>query len=266
MSRVGDIITAVRDTISDADGDRYPDARLWRAITKCQKKITRDALNVKGKCLIEFCNLHHTYKLDISTILINCTPIAIHAIRNHEGDLVKFKTHAWMDKNVADWTTEKGNDIKYIVYDKFDPLKFRLYPIPDKDELSETGASFNEVNNPITQATTITSTITTESNFDITSELAPIKMLVHFYYTPPDIVSSIDDNFLIPAHFDEAVQHYVAGIVLRDDKDTQNREFGKEELAIFESEYAIAKGLSNDDFIDDSDDYYIEVGYNAEIV
>jgi len=266
MARVEGIIARVRDTLSDSDEERYKTDRLLRALSECQSKIAKDSLCVRYKCTVELCDGHHTYKLDSAAVeTIGGTPIALFGARNHAGKPIRFVTEEYMDRKYPDWATATGTDVTHIVYDNQQPHIFRVYPIPDDTDLG-TGESFNTTENPITDSATIVQPIGTSSNFDITTEIAPIKILLDFYLNPPAVTLIDDTNLLVPDHFDEAIKHYIAGIVLRDDKDSQNRQFGKEELELFSMTYEVADNMANKDFVDQKSETYVATKYNAELV
>jgi len=264
MSRVGDIIARARDTLSDSDETRHDTARLLRALSEGQSKIAKHSLSIRYKCTVELCHLHHTYKIDSSAVEANGgTPIAIYGVRNHAGKPCRFVTEDYMDRKYPNWVTAVGADITHIVYNKQQPRLFRVYPTPDSAEL-DTGATLNTVDNPITDSATLVQPIGVASNFDITKELTPIKLLVDFYLNPPAITTLLDDNLLVPDHYDEALKHYLCAIVLRDDKDSQNRAFGSEEYKFFESAYKVANAMTERDYTEQHESY-TAVNYNAEL-
>ena len=262
MSRVLDIVTRARDTLADYTPKKWKNDRLLRVLSEAQKKIARETFSLRYSGTIQLCSGYHTYKLDSALIEpLGGYPLALFRIVNHDGKDCTFVSAQKMATINVDWRTETGNDITHIIYDHKKPLEFRVYPTPLTADITETGASFNTTDEPFADAATISEAITTESNFDITLELAPVKMQVEFYHTPPDITTIIDTNLLISEHFDLALKHYVTGMLLRDDKDTQNRSFGIEELKLFNEQFMIAKALSEADFTDVRTQHYAEVAY-----
>jgi hypothetical protein len=266
MGRVSDIIERARDTLAEKTPKRWPTARLLRALSEAQKKIAQEILCVREQGTIELCSGYHTYKLDATNIVAEGgRPIAISAIINHAGQNARFVTTNVITEENEDWRTEIGNDVTHIIYNKQKPSVFRVYPIPTTSEITETGATFNTTNEPIADAAIICQPISTESNFDITAELTPIKLQIEFFHIPPPITTVADTNLLIPEEFDIALKHYVVGMTLRDDLDAQNRAFGVEELQLFQSQFDFAKDLTDKNFTDQKEEHYASVGYNAEI-
>jgi len=266
MTRVNDILVKARDTLSEKTPKRWKTDRLLRALSEGQQRLAQELNCVREVCTVQLCAGYHTYKLDATNIVAaGGRPTSITSAVNHAGKPVRFITSSVMADINPDWRTETGNDVEYIIYDKQKPLIFRVYPIPTTADLTETGASFNTTNEPFADAATICEIISTQSNFDITLELSPVKLQLEFNHTPPAITTVVDTNLLIPEDFDIALKHYVIGITLRDDLDGQNRSFGIEELKLFEQQYMFAKNLTDNDFVDEKDEHYAAVGYNAVI-
>ena len=265
MARVADILTKARDTLSEHTPKRWKTPQLLRTLTEAQKKISQELMCVRAECTIELCHAMHTYKLDIENVLSGGRALAPSKIVNHAGHEVRFVTQTLIEEMDKSWRTCVGNDITHIIYDKKNPLTFRVYPEPNSTKISEVGASFNTLVDSIDNAATICAPIATPSSFDITLEKAPIKILVYFYHIPPDITTVADTNLLIPEEFDIALKHYVVGMTLRNDLDAQNRSYGIEELKLFDTQYQFAKTFTDDDFVDQKDENYAPVKYNAVI-
>lgn len=60
--------------------------------------------------------------------------------------------------------------------------------------------------------------------------------LTVYYLKKPNNITSIYDELEISTSFDRAIKFYVTGMALRDDRDTQNRAVGNEELQFFQIE------------------------------
>ena len=265
MARVADILIHARDTLSEKTPKRWKTEQLLRALSEGQKKIAQELQCIRAECTIQLCHSLHTYKLDITNVLTSGRALTPSKIVNHAGVEARFVTETIIQELDSEWRTRIGDDITHIIYDKKNPLIFRVYPIPTTAELTEVGASFNITEDSIVDAATICEPITTPSSFDITAELAPVKIQVYFYHVPPPIVTVVDTNLLLPEEFDIALKHYVVGMTLRNDLDSQNRGFGIEELKLFDTQYQYIMDLTDGDFVDQKDEHYASVGYNAEI-
>ena len=267
MARVNDIITRARDTLAEATPKRWKTDKLLRTLSEAQKKLAQELLCVRETCTIQLCDGYHTYQLDTTNVItIGGKAVRISGVINHAGDNVRFVETSIMKDIDTNWRTKTGIDVEYIVYNKKKPLQFRVYPIPTAAELTEVGASFNTVDEPIADAATICEAITTVSNFDITTELAPIKLELEFFHVPPPVVTIADTNLLVPEEFDIAIKHYIVGMLLRDDLDAQNRALGLEELKMFDMQFDAAQKLTDDDFVEQKEEHYAAVSYNAQII
>lgn len=267
MARVADILTSVRDTLSEKTPARWKTDQLLRILTEGQKKIAQELQCIRAECTIQLCHAQHTYKLDVTNVLTVGTALTPSKAINHAGGEIRFVSQTIMQEIDSEWRTRIGEDITHLVYDKKNPLVFRLYPTPTTSEISETGSTFNTTENSIDDAATICEAITTtaSSSFDITLEKTPIKIQMYFYQIPPAIITVADTNLLLPLEFDIALKHYVVGMTLRNDLDAQNRSFGIEELQLFETQYQYAMNLTKNNFVDQSDEHYAPVDYNAQI-
>ena len=262
MGRVLDIINDARDTLADKSSQKFSNSRLLRLLSECQIKIARETLCLRYQGTIQLCDKYHTYKLDPTLIEpLGGTPLALHNVVNHAGKDCKFVTNKTIARIDETWRTKIGSDVTHIVYDHRKPLEFRVYPIPDATELTDSAESFNTSNEPLTDAATISEAISVRSNFDITAEKSPIKIMVEFYHITPKITTVQDTNLLIPEHFDIAMKYYVVGMALRDDKDSQNRSFGLEELKFYQEQFQIAKAISESGYVDNRSQTYAAVDY-----
>ena len=265
MARVADILERARDTLAEATPKRWKTERLLRALSEGQKKIAQELLPVRESCTIQLCSGYHTYKLDVTNIISEGgTPIAISAIWNHADDMCDFFITSLMEEVDEDWRTKVGDDVTHIIYNKQKPLIFRVYPTPNTTEMP-TGETLNTTNEPFADAATICEAIATPSNFDITLETAPRKLLIEFFHTPPPITTVADTNLLVPDYCDIALKHYVVGMTLRDDLDAQNRSFGVEELKLFDSQYLVVQAITEANSTDQTEKHYAGVDYNAQI-
>jgi hypothetical protein len=103
---------------------------------------------------------------------------------------------------------------------------------------------------------TTSATLTTEMNsvFGVVVDMASkVTSLVVYYNHRPMTLDNyslidVDQTLEIDEVFDKAIKHYVIGMALRDDKDTQNRQVGNEELGFYAAEIGRATVSSSLDF------------------
>ena len=74
------------------------------------------------------------------------------------------------------------------------------------------------------------------------------RTLEVYYYRRPSEIRLHKDKLAIDKVFDSAIKFYVCGMALRDDRDTQNRIVGNEELQFFNFEMKEALRDGRDDF------------------
>lgn len=279
-TRVADILERVRDSLSDEDKLRWSDNRLLRLIDEAQKKIAKKARLLRTNTPIKIIGDQNEYELPSDAYLLS-------RIVNADGRELPMYSHDQMDErgqityssyssnqNFAnqdlivgsDWETVTGNEIEAIIYDKQEPRKFKVYPIPLQTDGGETfisdvfGVTASIEDDVMSPATGIvvdvsgsaTGTVTFNSVFGVLVGMESIETTLKAYYTT--IPAEIDSIDLAPSIleiedvYDVAIKHYVVGMSLRDDQDTQNRQVGNEEISFYREELGEAKEDSSRNF------------------
>ena len=122
MSKVKKLITTIRDTLNDPEGDRWNNDRLIRAINEAILDINLKARVGRSKSIFNLTGGVHTYRLDTTIqILTRCTA---------NGVAIPFKSHAEMDAISETWESDTGESLQYIIYDKLNRGEIRVYPTP----------------------------------------------------------------------------------------------------------------------------------------
>ncbi len=254
MSRIAKILTRVRYSLADPDGDRWSDDRLLALIDEVQVDIA-----VKNNLLRT--KINAAIVLDINEYKLPDNAVNITRIINKEGTRIRIRSHAQMDEIDPLWETTKGNTIEYIVFDKQDPGQFKVYPIPT---VSDDSTSFLVDINGVTVA--ITGDVLTSpfgvvvgdnapglansfnSIYGIVADMSESISSLTIYYNKRPASIDIGTAFLeINEIYDKAIKHYVVGMAWRDDKDTQNRQMGIEELKFYSDEFIEAGRNSSAD-------------------
>jgi len=95
----------------------------------------------------------------------------------------------------------------------------------------------------------ITKTIATPNDYGVTVDILDTAgaLIIYYIRKPVDIVD-ITDSLDIDDIWETAIKYYVCGHALRDDMDTQNRQFGAEELQLYSIELKEAMENSSRDF------------------
>ena len=237
MADVADVILRIRDTVGDAGGDRWNDDRLIRSINDAQMAICERANILRKKIAIAINGGVSTYNLPSDSLLV--TRIAF------EGVNIPFKSHEEMDAFSSTWEEDTGDTPIYIVYDKLNRGVIRLYPTPTIDIPTDTTSV------PDYGLITITSStgITVADDFGVLSTIFDIKDdLVAYYTKKPIVVTAVSEDLELNEVWHRAIKYYVCGNLLRDDKDTQNRAMGNEELQLYVGELMEAMENSSRDF------------------
>jgi len=233
MSKVSKLLIDIRDTLNDPDGDRWNDLRLIRGINNAMSDINIKASILRSQLSFNILGGEHTYKLDDTVQTIT------RAVYNNIS--IDFKTHEEMDSLASTWEQDTADDrIDYIIYDKLNRGQIRLYPIPESD--------ISGVSPDLGVTTDIVNT-TFNSPFGVLTDIVDIKSSIVIYYIKkPTEVTTIDDDIILDNTWDKAIKYHVCGHALRDDKDTQNRSFGIEELQLYSAELMEARENSSKDF------------------
>lgn len=122
MSRVSEILLRARDTLGDTKKERWSDARLIRLIDDGQKDICRRAKLLRTSTDLLIVDGIATYAMPDDFLLLDKVDI-----NNTRTPLIG---HTELDKRLSEWVTHKGKP-QFIVYDKQDRGRLRVYPIPD---------------------------------------------------------------------------------------------------------------------------------------
>lgn len=225
MSKAITIIKTIRDTLGDPAGDRWTNDRLLRSINSAIKDINKKAKILRAKGTFQLQAGTSVYKLDDEVQLIT------RAL--YKGKPIEFKSHAEMDELSDTWETKTGDILECLVYDKLNRGQVRTYPV-----ISDGTNYINSVFGVITSV----ENYNLNSPFGVMVSLdAPLDEIVIFYIKKPNSIFGLNDEIELDDEWDKAIKHFVCGETLRDDKDTQNRAFGNEELNLYQIELQEAK-------------------------
>jgi len=200
-SRIENIIVRARDTLSDLQGDRWDDDRLIRLISEAQELIAIDAELVKKTYTGTVVSGTAEYTTPSDCAIV--TRLSINSTR------VPVKTFEYLDEKEIEWEADTSESVDMVLFDKTDPDKFILYPIP---------------------------TDPTYTSYKL------------YYIAIPVEVTKLTDSLVVPKFFDKAIKHYIVGMCFRDDQDTQNRAIGADELSLYNLEFRKAARLGGLNF------------------
>lgn len=242
-----DILTKVRYSLSDTDVDRWSDERLL--------SLLNDAIIDVAKNTTLFIE---TYIYTVANLLvdIDLTETALKIVRaEYLDEALPFYSFEEMDKKDKDWQTVTGDKVEALVYDKQRNGLLKQYPIVENAQ------------NPHVEYPNGHLGVTTDISYsDIQPVLAdtygdvshiPDEALIKFYYVRRHTrIDDINDTLNIDELIETPLKHYIVGMALRDNQDTQNRQMGNEELRLYYNmieEYSIQKSMD-----------FAEADYTAE--
>jgi hypothetical protein len=278
MGRVSDILTKARDTLADPSGVRWTDARLLRLLDDGQKQINLTARLLRATVSFQLSPAVAVYDLPTDCY-------ALLRISNKQDKQLPFVSHEEMDRRYGHngllasgeaWDTATGTDIETIIYNKLIPGTFRVYPIPTGTESSFDLENPDHAADPIFGLLVVASGYTTDSSYGLLADIDGVDadenayvsedpdldplygITIAFddnpqdlnivYLKTPTAITSLSSELEISDIWDIALKHYVAGMALRDDKDTQNRSFASEELMLYNNNVRQAMKLSSTDY------------------
>lgn len=275
-TRIEDIILRARDTLADPNAERYSDARLLRLLSEGQQDLVVKARLLRRRCEILPIAGIAEYQLPSDVWLITRA--------SFKGCKMKFATYDDMDNSLHyvsdygayssnisffdDWQNYTAVSPYAVIYDRLDQGIIRLYPIPNFDlvdsifdfvgdlgtitELESydvdpdiSGSSFLEDEGFTSQYNALFGEIVS------VTELPPPIVIQYFALAPA--LTSVNDMLQISTMYDKALKYYITGNALRDDLDTQSRQMGAEELALYQGELALAKAFSTKNFTSNAD-------------
>lgn len=285
MGRVSDIITRARDTLADVNKERWTDARLLRILDEGQKQIVLIAKLLRTKATIPILIGVADYSVPtdcykIIRILVDGKKVPL---QNHEemDDFAERNIIKTMDSS---WESYVGSPVTRIVFDKLNFGTFKTYPIPESVEGSWTvsnsdgsildipyglivGATGYTISSPYGISVGFSDDYTNQfQNLDVDVDdnygLCTIfdddstNITIYYLKRPTELAfptgsTDLDDvtDPEIDIVWDTALKYYVTGMALRDDKDTQNRAVGNEELGFFSSNVDKAIKDAAEDFL-----------------
>jgi len=101
-----------------------------------------------------------------------------------------------------------------------------------------------------------------KNNLGLVTKISELdNLLTIYYFKTPDTIQSINSFLDIPEDYDLAIKYYVTSKALRDDMDTQNRDFGNEEFSFYKRELKEAIYDDSKDFTRNNTQY--ETVYNG---
>ena len=233
MSRVLSILSKAREELGDVNNTRFTDSKLLEHLNDGIKDFILSTKSLKERLYVELASNVAIYDISKYALFVERVEYM-----NTKIDTLSFTE---LDSINTMWQYETGNVVKAITFEHQSKGSFRIYP------------RLNTVSNNIVSSSDygilvdfsldddiigIPSIIDVEQNLQAYLVLYVIKKPNVITLTTPDEELELDELY------DKAFVHYIKAQCLRNDSDSNNRQFGNEEL----SAYAMYIVNNNKDF------------------
>lgn len=233
MSRVLSILSKAREELGDANNTRFTDSKLLEHLNDGIKDFILSTKSLKERLYVELASNVAIYDISKYALFVERVEYM-----NTKIDTLSFKE---LDSINAMWQYETGNVVKAITFEHQSKGAFRIYP------------RLNTVDNNIVSSSDYGILVDFSLDDDILGIPSIIDVeqnlqayLVLYVIKKPNIVTltTPDEELELDELYDKAFVHYIKAQCLRNDSDSNNRQFGNEEL----SAYAMYIVNNNKDF------------------
>lgn len=230
MTRVENLLLKVRrDVLSDTSSTRWSNDTLLSHLTSgvndflLRTKVTKSSFYIALESNVGLYNIK-----DYSQQIVR--------VQFMEKSL-EIKTSKDMDAIDIEWENTVGLEPKYVIFDNLPQGTFRIYP-----KITDTNVSVTVDNQPYGGVIDIN---VTDDLFRLPTDTA--VTIQNYKYLKVTYIKKQNEVTLntvldLDTMYDDALVYYVSGMALRNDADTQNRAFGAEQLKLYDSIVAVAKG------------------------
>lgn len=233
MSRVLSILSKAREELGDTNNTRFTDSKLLEHLNDGIKDFILSTKSLKERLYVELASNVAMYDISKYALFVERVEYM-----NTKIDTLSFKE---LDSINAMWQYETGNVVKAITFEHQSKGSFRIYP------------RLNTVNNNIVSSSDYGILVDFSLDDDIVGIPSIIDVeqnlqayLVLYVIKKPNIITltTPDEELELDELYDKAFVHYIKAQCLRNDSDSNNRQFGNEEL----SAYAMYVVNNNKDF------------------
>ena len=233
MSRVLSILSKAREELGDANNTRFTDSKLLEHLNDGIKDFILSTKSLKERLYVELASNVAMYDISKYALFVERVEYM-----NTKIDTLSF---AELDSINTMWQYETGNVVKAITFEHQSKGAFRIYP------------RLNTVNNNIVSSSDYGILVDFSLDDDIVGIPSIIDVeqnlqayLVLYVIKKPNIITltTPDEELELDELYDKAFVHYIKAQCLRNDSDSNNRQFGNEEL----SAYAMYVVNNNKDF------------------
>ena len=233
MSRVLSILSKAREELGDVNNTRFTDSKLLEHLNDGIKDFILSTKSLKERLYVELASNVAIYDISKYALFVERVEYM-----NTKIDTLSFTE---LDNINAMWQYETGNVVKAITFEHQSKGSFRIYP------------RLNTVNNNIVSSSDYGILVDFSLDDDIVGIPSIIDVeqnlqayLVLYVIKKPNVITltTPDEELELDELYDKAFVHYIKAQCLRNDSDSNNRQFGNEEL----SAYAMYVVNNNKDF------------------
>ena len=233
MSRVLSILSKAREELGDVNNTRFTDSKLLEHLNDGIKDFILSTKSLKERLYVELASNVAIYDISKYALFVERVEYM-----NTKIDTLSFKE---LDSINAMWQYETGNVVKAITFEHQSKGAFRIYP------------RLNTVDNNIVSSSDYGILVDFSLDDDIVGIPSIIDVeqnlqayLVLYVIKKPNVITltTPDEELELDELYDKAFVHYIKAQCLRNDSDSNNRQFGNEEL----SAYAMYVVNNNKDF------------------
>ena len=233
MSRVLSILSKAREELGDANNTRFTDSKLLEHLNDGIKDFILSTKSLKERLYVELASNVAMYDISKYALFVERVEYM-----NTKIDTLSFTE---LDSINTMWQYETGNVVKAITFEHQSKGAFRIYP------------RLNTVDNNIVSSSDYGILVDFSLDDDIVGIPSIIDVeqnlqayLVLYVIKKPNIITLTTPNeeLELDELYDKAFVHYIKAQCLRNDSDSNNRQFGNEEL----SAYAMYVVNNNKDF------------------
>lgn len=233
MSRVLSILSKAREELGDANNTRFTDSKLLEHLNDGIKDFILSTKSLKERLYVELASNVAMYDISKYALFVERVEYM-----NTKIDTLSFTE---LDSINTMWQYETGNVVKAITFEHQSKGAFRIYP------------RLNTVSNNIVSSSDYGILVDFSLDDDIVGIPSIIDVeqnlqayLVLYVIKKPNIITltTPDEELELDELYDKAFVHYIKAQCLRNDSDSNNRQFGNEEL----SAYAMYIVNNNKDF------------------
>ena len=233
MSRVLSILSKAREELGDTNNTRFTDSKLLEHLNDGIKDFILSTKSLKERLYVELASNVAIYDISKYALFVERVEYM-----NTKIDTLSFTE---LDSINAMWQYETGNVVKAITFEHQSKGAFRIYP------------RLNTVSNNIVSSSDYGILVDFSLDDDIVGIPSIIDVeqnlqayLVLYVIKKPNVITltTPDEELELDELYDKAFVHYIKAQCLRNDSDSNNRQFGNEEL----SAYAMYVVNNNKDF------------------